>query len=107
MMDFDTILDASRATLFPGTLPTLNLTKRNPSFYQGSCVFHDVILVSSYHPYKENTIRLLSHHSFYGGDIYPRKAEPLFPAVSLKKNTNPPGSPSSSIPLKKSKLNLS
>ena len=25
MMDFDTFLDASRATLIPGALPTLNL----------------------------------------------------------------------------------
>ena len=25
MMDFDTFLDAKRATLIPGTLPTLNL----------------------------------------------------------------------------------
>ena len=31
-MDFDTFLDASRATLIPGTLPTLNLPiKIHPS----------------------------------------------------------------------------
>ena len=29
MMDFDTFLDAARATLFPGTLPTLNLPIKN------------------------------------------------------------------------------
>ena len=28
MMDFDTFLDASRATVIPGTLPTLNLTRK-------------------------------------------------------------------------------
>ena len=84
MMDFDTFLDATRATLFPGTLPTLNLPTKS-HLHQGSCVFPDVILVSNYHSYKEKTIKLLPYHSFYGGHIPPRKVEPPFLAVRLKK----------------------
>ena len=35
MMDFDTLIDASRATPIPGTLPTLNLRiKSHPSSQQ-------------------------------------------------------------------------
>ena len=83
MMDFDTFLDATRATLFPGTLSTLNLPIK--IFHQGSYVFRDVILVSNYHSYKEKTIKLLPYHSFYGGHIPPRKVEPPFLAVRLKK----------------------
>ena len=60
MMDFDTFLDATRATLFPGTLPTLNLPTKS-HLHQGSCVFPDVILVSNYHSYKEKTIKLLPY----------------------------------------------
>ena len=84
MMDFDTFLDATRATLFPGTLPTLNLPIKS-HLSSGSCVFRDVILVSNYHSYKEKTIKLLPYHSFYGGHIPPRKVEPPFLAVHLKK----------------------
>ena len=61
MMDFDTFLDAT--TLFPGTLPTLNLPIK-AIFHQGSSVFRDLILVSNYHSYKEKTIKLLPYHSF-------------------------------------------
>ena len=87
MMGFDAFLDASRATLISGTLPTLNLsTKSHPS--SGTCIFRDVILVSNYHSYKEKTIKLLPYHSFYGGHIPPRKNEPPFPAVHLKKIQN-------------------
>ena len=68
MMDFDTFLDATRATLFPGTFPTLNLPTKS-HLHQGSCVFPDVILVSNYHSYKEKTIKLLPCHSFYGDHI--------------------------------------
>ena len=32
MMDFDTFLDAARAILISGTLPTLNLPTKKPSF---------------------------------------------------------------------------
>ena len=63
-MDFDTFLDATRATLFPGTLPTLNLPIKS-HLSSGSCVFRDVILVLNYHSYKEKT-KLLPYHSFYG-----------------------------------------
>ena len=37
MVDFDTFLDATRATVIPGTLPTLNLSiKSHPScLYKG------------------------------------------------------------------------
>ena len=84
MMDFDTFLDATRATLFPGTFPTLNLPTKS-HLHQGSCVFPDVILVSNYHSYKEKTIKLLPEHSFYGGHIPPRKVEPPFLAGRLKK----------------------
>ena len=86
-MDFDTFLDATRATLFPGSLPTLNLPIKShlSSGSQGSCVFRDVTLVSNYHSYKEKTIKLLPYHSFYGGHIPPRKVEPPFLAVRLKK----------------------
>ena len=84
MMDFDNFLDATRATLFPGTLPTLNLPIKS-HLSSGSCVFRDVILVSNYHSYKEKTIKLLPYHSFYGGHIPLRKIEPSFLAVHLKK----------------------
>ena len=77
MMDFDTFLDATRATLFPGTFPTLNLPTKS-HLHQGSCVFPDVILVSNYHGYKEKTIKLLPYYSFYGVRIPPRKIEPPF-----------------------------
>ena len=86
MMDFDTFLDATRATLIPGTLPTLNLPIK--SLHQGSCVFSDVILVSNYHNYKGKTTKLPPYHSFYGGRIPPRKIEPPFVAVLLKKITS-------------------
>ena len=71
MMDFD----ATRATLFPGTLPTLNLPikSRIAIFHQGSCVCRDVILLSNYHSYKVKTIKLLPYNSFYGGHIPPRR----------------------------------
>ena len=72
MMDFDSFLDATRATLIPGTLPTLILSiKSHPS--SGPCVFPNVISVSNYHSYKEKTIKLLPYHSFYGGHILPKK----------------------------------
>ena len=70
MMDFDAFLDATRATLISGTLPTLNLSiKSHPS--SGTCVFRDVILVSNYRSYKEKTIKLLLYHSFYGAVTSP------------------------------------
>ena len=84
MMDFDIFLDATRATLFPGTFPTLNLPTKS-HLHQGSCVFPDVILVSNYHSYKEKTIKLLPYHSFYGGHILPRKVDSPSLAVRLKK----------------------
>ena len=46
MMDFDTFLDASKATLIPGTLPTLNLPIKNHP-YQSSCVFPGVTFMSN------------------------------------------------------------
>ena len=73
MMDFDTFLDPTRVTLFPGTLPTLNLPLKT-IFHQGSCVFRDVILMSSYHSYKEKTIKLQPCHSFYVDLIPPKKS---------------------------------
>ena len=73
MMDFDTFLDASRATLIPGTLPTLNLP-----LYQGSSIFSDVTLVSNRHNCKEKTIKLLPYHSFYEGHIPQEKLSSLF-----------------------------
>ena len=106
MMDFDTFLDATRATVFPGTLPTLNVSiKSHP--LSGSCVFPDVISASNYHSYKEKTVKLLPYNSFYGGHIPTRKIESSFLAVHLKKNTKPPGFPFSSIPLRNLKLHLS
>ena len=84
MMEFHTFLDATRATLFPGTLPTLNLPTKS-HLHQGSCVFPDVILVSNYHSYKEKTKKLLPYHSFYGGHIPQRKVESPFLAVRFKK----------------------
>ena len=84
MMDFDTFLDVKIAKLIPDTLSTLNLSiKSHPS--SGSCVFPDVISVSNYHSYKEETIKLLPYHSFYEGHIHPRKTVPSFLAVRLKK----------------------
>ena len=44
---------------------------------KSSYVFPDVILVSSYHNYKEKKIRLLPYHSFYGGHIPQEKLSPL------------------------------
>ena len=64
MMGFDTFIDATRATLFPGTLPTLNLSIES-HLSSGSCVFLNVISVSNYHSYKEKAIKLLPYHSFY------------------------------------------
>ena len=87
MMEFHTFLDATRATLFPGTFPTLILPTKS-HLHQGSCVFPDVILVSNYHGYKEKAIKLLPYHSLYGGHIPPRKVEPLFLAVCFKKIQN-------------------
>ena len=84
MKDFDTFLDAARATLISGTLPTLNLLIK-AILHQGSCVFPDVILVSNYHSYKGKTIKLLPYHSFYGGHIPPKKIEPLFWQSALEK----------------------
>ena len=58
MMVFDTFfLDATRATLIPGTLPTLNLPKK-AILHQSTCVFPDVMLVSNYHSYKEKKRKL-------------------------------------------------
>ena len=104
MIDFDTFLDALRATLISGALPTLNLPK---IFHQGSCIFSDVSLVSNYDSYKENKIKLLPYHSFYGGHIPPRKNELPFLAVRLKKNAKPPECPFRSTTLKNFKLSLS
>ena len=106
MMDLDTFLDATRATFFPGTLPTLRLPKK-AIFHQDSCVFCDASLVFSYHSCKEKTIKLLPYHSFYRGHITPspqkkrkKNVEHPFPGIPpQKKNTNPPGSTFSSIPL--------
>ena len=79
-------LDASRATLIPGTLQTLNLL----IFYQGSLTFSDVILVSNYHSYKEKEIKLLPYHSFYGGYIpHQVKLSPLFRHSASKNGTSP------------------
>ena len=78
-MDF-----ASRATLIPGTLPTLNLPiKIHP--HQSSFVFPDVTIVSNYRSYREKTIKILPYHSFYEGHIPLRKIGPSFLAVHLKK----------------------
>ena len=106
MMDFDTFLDATRATLIPGTLPTMNLSIRShPS--SGICVFPYVISVSDYHSCKEKTIKLLS--CFYGCHIPQEKLSPLFwqSTSKKKKKTKPPGFSFSSIPLKNLKLHLS
>ena len=67
MMDFDTFLDALRATFIPSTLLILNLPIKS-ILHQGSCIFPDVILMTNYHSYKEKT-KLLPYHSFYGGHI--------------------------------------
>ena len=78
-MDFDTFLDASIATLIPGTLSTLNLPiKSYPS--SGELRFN-----SNYHSYKEKTVELLPNHSFYGGHIPLKKIESPFLVVRLKK----------------------
>ena len=74
MMDFDTFLDATRATVILGTLPTLNVSiKSHPLL--SSCVFPDLISVSNYHSYKEKTVKLLPYNSFYGGHTPTRKIE--------------------------------
>ena len=75
MMDFDTFLDATRTTVFPGT---------KPSFISVAAFFVICFLVSNYHSYKEKTIKLLPYHSFYGDHIPPRKLEAPFLAVRLK-----------------------
>ena len=77
MMDFDTFLNATRVTLISGILPTMKLSiKSHPS--SGICVFPDVISVSDYHNYKENTIKLLPYHSFCGSHTPQEKLSPLF-----------------------------
>ena len=86
MMDFDTFLDATRTTVIPVTLPTLNVSiKSHP--LSGSCVFPDVISVSNYHSYKEKTIKVLPYHSFYGGHAHPpqEKLSPLSWQCASKK----------------------
>ena len=107
-------LDASSATLIPGTLPTLNLPSLEEAiFYQGSCVFPDVILVSNYHSCKEKTIKLRPYHSFCGGHILHQEIlSPLLwqcTSKSTGRHTKPPGCPFafSSIPLINFKLHLS
>ena len=79
MMDFDTFLDASKATLIHGTLPTTLPIPEKAIFHQGNCVFPNVILVSNYHSYKEKIIKLLPNHSFYVGHLPPpqEKLSPL------------------------------
>ena len=88
MMD----LDASRATLIPGTLPILNLPIKS-HLSSGTCVFPDVILVLNYHSSKEKTIKLLPYYSFYG--VHIRHQEKLIPLFwhRTSKNTKPPGCP--------------
>ena len=98
---------ASRATLIPGTLPTLYLPKK-AILHQCSCVFPDAILVSSYQSYKEKTIKFLPYHSFCGGHNILRKIEFSFLRQSTsKKNSKPPGCLLSCIFLKNFKLHLS
>ena len=81
---------------------------KKPSFIRvASCVFPDVILVSNYHSYKGKTIKLLPYHSFYGDQVSPKKMLTPCSDSTPQENTKPPGSPFSSIPLKKFKLHLS
>ena len=88
-MDCDTFLDATRATVIPGILPTLNLKiKIHPS--SGCCIFSYVMSESNYHNYKEKTVKILPFHNFYGGHIPSRKIEPPFLAVCLKKKNAKP-----------------
>ena len=67
MMDFDTFLDATRATLISSTLLALNLSIK--SFHQDTCVFSDVILVSNYHNYKGKTVKVPPYHSTHTTEI--------------------------------------
>ena len=76
---------------------------KKPSFIRVSAFFSDVIFCV-YHTYKENTIKLLLYHSFYGGRIPQENLSPLSWQLASKKYK---GSPFSSIPLKKFKLHLS
>ena len=87
MMDFDTFLDIKGNTLSWHTFNVESANKKPPGFHQSSCVFPDVILVSSYHSYKENTVRLLPYHSFYGGQTPPpqEKLSPLSCQSASKK----------------------
>ena len=109
MIDFDTFFRCYKSNTHFWHTSNFQSSKK-AILHWGSCVFPDVILVSNYRSYKEKTIKLLPYHSFYGGHIPPRKTEPLFLAVRLKKNkknkkqtkkrtqTKLPGFPFSSIP---------
>ena len=83
MMDFDTFLDATRTTVFPGT---------KPSFISVAAFFVICFLVSNYHSYKEKTIKLLPYHSFYAGHITLRRIE-RSSSGPPQKNSKPQGSP--------------
>ena len=98
MMDFDTFLRCFKSNAYSWYTSNFESANKEPSF---------ISLVSNYHSYKETTKKLLPYHSFYGGHIPPRKIEPHFLTVRLKKNTKPPGYPLTSIPLKNFKLPLS
>ena len=77
---------------------------KKPSLIRvASCAFPDVFLVSNYHSCKENTTKILPHRRSHN----PRKVEPPFSGVRLKRNTKPPGSPFISSPLKDLRLHLS
>ena len=77
-------LGATRASITPGTLPTLNLSVRShPS--SGNCLFLDVISVTNDHSYKEKTVKLLPYHSFYWSKTPQEKLSPLFWQSASKK----------------------
>ena len=87
MMDFDTFFRCYKSNTHFWHTSNFESANKKPSFIRvvALCVFPYVILVSNYHIYKGKLIKLLPYHSFCGGHIPPRKIEPPFLAVRLRK----------------------
>ena len=76
MMSFDTFFRCFKSNTHSWYTSNFESANKKPFFIRVACNFPDVILVSNYHSCKQKTIKLLSCHSFYGGQIPLRKIEP-------------------------------
>ena len=84
MMDFDTFVILQEQNSFMLHVQLLICQYKKPSFIRVAAFslmmqfWCQIIIVT-----KEKTIKLLPYHSFYVGQIPPRKIEPPFLAVRL------------------------